>query len=259
MTSAMSKNMRKFEEICISKKYPIGTYVGILEGEFVAAADSSTWVKDRVAEVYFQQEREPGEIPAIVKRIGLPEEPPQVLPIEVDSQQVAFHSSQPNLMQWSDVAKPIHNELVIDPSLDKNFMKFRLVAKNQRPYVTLVVDSGIWNHGGQFGNNGGPFLMTFFLDTGAPANFIKTNVFGTIRSLYPWDEDKFLMIQGQKLHFSKSPSNKIHSNINVIGLPTMAKLPALWKGFYDFGIQYREGKVEIENGRETDAEINDWR
>jgi len=116
--------------------------------------------------------------PTIVLQVGHENEKPQVLILESEGAQDASQSTRidsnvakPSKFEWWNVAKPVPSELEEDVLLDRFWCNFRFVGPYNRPYVTLAVSRHI---------DSPCFPMTFFLDTGSPANFIKRSVFDRI-------------------------------------------------------------------------------
>jgi len=240
----MKNNYALFNSI--AKNYPEGTYLGILDGKLIATADSYTRIADKLGcklvELYLMSNkvRDENEIHVIPSpfRVGsktIPHEMPESLLIEMGVKK------ELTSLDWKEIAKPYHNELIEDTSIDRNFVKMRWVF-GDRPYCTFAVSN--------FGDSH-CYPMTFLVDTSSPCNYIKDNIFHLLNpNLTMVGGEKVLYIHGKPFKFRRAPLG-VYSNI--LGIAAFLELPLF---FEEFRHSLKKGEAIIyEEGRTTDAEI----
>jgi hypothetical protein len=228
----MKKNYLVFHSI--SKDYPSGTYIGILNGQVVATADSYSGVADRLGclrvELYLRLSVPPciSEIDYSCQSNNLPE----FLVKDNGSPPV----TEKSYLDWKEVAKPFPNELLEDSDLDRNFVKMRWVQDH--PYCTIAVSNT---------SDSPCYAMTFLLDTSNKSNSVKDAIFHLLSSHLTKTGEKVLYIQGKRFNFGQSTKRGI-SNVNILGIDAFLELPRFTTQFCQAvkagtSITYEEGRT----------------
>jgi hypothetical protein len=225
----VKKNYSFFK--AISKNYPAGTYIGILNGQLVATGESYTHVADNVgcrrAELYLKSSHESGD--HFISLSTLPES----LIIDSGSE----YCLGKTCMDWSDVAKPFLNELLEDGEMDRNFVKVRWVKDH--PFCTIAVSNS---------QESPCYAMTFLVDSSKSTNSVKDLVFGVIGGNLTLAGEKVLFIQGKRFSFLQS-DHRGFSNVNILGSGAFLELPLFssqfWHSLQDggTGIPREEGRI----------------
>jgi len=245
------KNQKFYTEI--SRLYPIGRYLGVVNQQVVAEGNSKLEVEKKTMEEFLKwtNGEYPEVIPTVVRRVGFEDEVPQVIVIEPKQSEVAFHSSKTLHLDWKSVALPVKTELETDITLDRFWHNIRFVGPDTRPFVTVATS---------FKKDSACFPMTFFIDTGSPANFIKRSAFDIIPTMEEKTDtnEKILYIGGEPFMFFKSPKDSAHSNINLIGTPVLHALDFLMESYLQAIRKFKTNKI-CEEGRNVPPQESDWK
>jgi len=247
MLEECKKNQKFYTEV--SGLYPKGRYLGVVNQQVVAEGNSKLEVERETMEEFLKCTGGvyPEVIPTVVRRVGFEDEQPQVIDIEV--KQVTFHPLVTVKLDWKSVAVPAKTELEPRISLDRFWHNIRFVGPDQRPYITLAAS---------FQKDSVCFPMTFLIGSGSPANFIKESAFDNIPALLNGDTgEKVLYIGGERIFFLKPPAT-IHSNINILGTPTLHLLDYILKSYHSAVVMLK-AKPKVEEGRNVPPEPSDWK
>jgi len=248
MMEECKKNQKFYTEV--SRLYPKGRYLGVVNQQVVSEGNSKFEVERETMEEFLKSTGGvyPEVIPTVVRRVGFEDEQPQVIAIEV--KQVAFHPSGTVKLDWKSVAVPANTELEPNISLDRFWHNMRFVGPDKRPYITLAAS---------FRKDSVCFPMTFLIDSGSPANFIKESAFDNIPASLKGDTgEKVLFIGGEQLFFLKPPSNSVHSNINILGTPTLHLLDDILKSYHSAVVMLKSNP-KVEEGRNVPPEPSAWK